>query len=35
MKALTEETADGPLGILVCDFMTSELADAIIGRNFR
>jgi 1-phosphatidylinositol phosphodiesterase len=25
---------DGPLGVLVCDFMTAELADAIIGRNF-
>lgn len=25
---------DGPLGVLLCDFMTSELADLIIGRNF-
>lgn len=25
----------GPLGILVCDFMTSKLAEAIIGRNFK
>ena len=29
------EEGDGALGVLVCDFMTSELADAIIGRNFR
>jgi 1-phosphatidylinositol phosphodiesterase len=29
------EYADGPLGVLVCDFMTSELADAIIRRNFK
>ena len=34
LKAVTE-CADGPLGVLVCDFMTAELADAIIGRNFR
>lgn len=33
-KALLNEY-DGPLGVLVCDFMTAELADAIIGRNFR
>ena len=33
-KALSNEY-DGPLGVLVCDFMTTELADAIIGRNFR
>lgn len=26
---------DGPLGVLLCDFMTSELADLIIGRNFQ
>lgn len=26
--------ADGPLGILICDFMTSELSQSIIGRNF-
>ena len=29
------EEQSGALGVLVCDFMTSELADAIIGRNFR
>lgn len=33
-KALLNEY-DGPLGVLVCDFMTAELADVIIGRNFR
>ena len=33
-KALLNEY-DGPLGVLVCDFMTAELADAIIGGNFR
>ena len=33
-SALAEYT-DGPLGVLVCDFMTSELAGAIIGRNFK
>lgn len=33
--AVSEEYADGPLGVLVCDFMTAELAEAIIGRNFR
>ena len=33
-KALLNEY-DGPLGVLVCDFMTTELADVIIGRNFR
>ena len=34
-KAVTEEYADAPLGVLVCDFITAELADAIIGRNFK
>lgn len=33
-KAMTEYP-DGPLGVLVCDFMTAELANAIIGRNFK
>ncbi len=33
-KAMAEY-ADGPLGVLICDFMTAELADAIIGRNFK
>ena len=33
--ALNEEYGDGALGVIVCDFITSELADAIIGRNFR
>ena len=32
---LSDEYADAPLGVLVCDFITSELSDAIIGRNFR
>ena len=34
-EAAMAEYAPGPLGVLVCDFMTSELADAIIGRNFK
>lgn len=34
LLALSGEYAEGPLGVLVCDFMTSELADVIIGRNF-
>lgn len=34
LRAMFEEYADAPLGILVCDFITAELADAIIGRNF-
>ena len=25
---------NGPLGVLVCDFITADLADLIIGRNF-
>jgi 1-phosphatidylinositol phosphodiesterase len=33
IKAL-EEYPNGAFGILVCDFMTRELADAIIRRNF-
>ena len=33
-KAVSEEY-EGPLGVLVCDFITAELADAIIGRNFK
>ena len=32
MKALSEYP-EGALGVLVCDFMTAELADAIIRRN--
>jgi 1-phosphatidylinositol phosphodiesterase len=32
-KAMAEYE-EGPLGVLVCDFMTAELADAIIRRNF-
>ncbi len=27
-------STQGPLGVLVCDFITSELAQKIIGRNF-
>ena len=34
LSAMTDESS-GPLGVLVCDFITAELADAIIGRNFR
>lgn len=34
-NAITGAYSDGPLGVLVCDFITSELADAIIGRNFK
>ena len=26
---------EGALGVMVCDFMTSDLAHAIIGRNFQ
>ena len=32
--AVSDEYAEGPLGVLVCDFITAELADVIIGRNF-
>lgn len=31
-RQLTE--ADGPAGVVICDFITSELSMAIIGRNF-
>lgn len=34
-NALSHEYATGPLGVLVCDFITAELADTIIGRNFQ
>ena len=34
LLAVSDEFENGPLGILVCDFITTELADAIIGRNF-
>ena len=34
-QAVSKACGDGPLGVLVCDFMTAELADTIIGRNFR
>ena len=33
-NAIANEFGNGPLGVLVCDFITSELADTIIGRNF-
>ena len=33
--AASNEYANGPLGVIVCDFITTELADVIIGRNFR
>ena len=35
LQALSEDASGAPLGVLVCDFITSELADAIIGRNFQ
>ena len=34
-NTLGNEHASGPFGVLVCDFMTAELAQAIIGRNFK
>lgn len=34
-NALSHEYATGPLGVLVCDFITAELANTVIGRNFR
>lgn len=34
-NAMTDGYEDGPLGVIVCDFITSELADAIIGRNLK
>jgi hypothetical protein len=34
IAALTDEYPEGALGVLVCDFMTSELANALIRRNF-
>ena len=34
-KALSEEYANSALGVLVCDFITAELAEVIIERNFR
>ena len=34
-KAMSDGYANGPLGVIVCDFVTAELADAIIGRNFK
>ena len=34
MAALSGEYAAGSVGVLVCDFMTAELADSIIRRNF-
>ena len=33
IRKLIGET-DGSLGIIICDFMTSDLSQAIIGRNF-
>ena len=33
-SAMADTSEDGPLGVLVCDFITAELAEAIIGRNF-
>ena len=35
INAVANEYDQGPLGVLVCDFITSELADVIIGRNFK
>lgn len=34
-NALEGEYANGALGVLVCDFITEELADVIIRRNFQ
>ena len=34
-SAISGEYSNGPLGVIVCDFITAELADVIIGRNFR
>lgn len=34
-SALSGEVGEGALGVLVCDFITAELADVIIGRNFK
>lgn len=34
-KAVAEEYENGPLGVIVCDFITTELADVMIRRNFR
>ena len=34
-RTVSMEYADGALGVIVCDFITSQLAEAIIGRNFR
>lgn len=33
--SVADEYDDGPLGVIVCDFITSELAENIIGRNFK
>ena len=34
-STLADASVDGPFGVLVCDFMTAELAETIIGRNFQ
>ena len=34
-NAIANEYTNGPLGVLICDFITAELADVIIERNFR
>ena len=34
-RAMAEEYVGEALGVIVCDFITAELADAIIGRNFK
>jgi 1-phosphatidylinositol phosphodiesterase len=34
-NAVAKEYGDGSLGVIVCDFITTELANAIIERNFR
>ena len=34
-RAMAEEYVGEALGVIVCDFITAELADAIVGRNFK
>lgn len=34
-ETMSTQYGNGPLGVVVCDFVTTKLADAIIGRNFR
>ena len=34
-QQVVADGTNGPLGVIVCDFVTTDLANAIIGRNFR